>query len=318
MNTIPETGTPSAQVASPIADLTYRNYDGPLLTRAARWWIVALANIRLNLKKPGFWITTALCFLVYIIFGLVRYIQAQAGAVGGMGGGEVGQKYATTFFQAYQAQALFLFILALIVGTGSIAADNRANALLVYLSKPITKGDYLFGKWMSIFLLLFAVTVVPALLLYGFFVALFFKDGILTEEPLLLLRILGAMAFPAAIYASLLVGISAWSKTGRMAGGVLAGVYFVSLILVQTFSSFLFRHDFAKGALLRCGSLQGLTVGLAQNIYNVTIAPPPFAQNQDKIPPPAFGILALFAVGLIVLGVAAARAKIKAVEVIRG
>ncbi len=46
--------------ASPIADLTYRTYDGPLHTRAMRWWIVALSGLRATIKQKGFWIVGAL------------------------------------------------------------------------------------------------------------------------------------------------------------------------------------------------------------------------------------------------------------------
>jgi len=49
-----------------------------------------------------------------------------------------------------------ILCIALVVGAGAIAADNRSNALMVYLSKPITKGDYLLGKWMGIFLAIFS------------------------------------------------------------------------------------------------------------------------------------------------------------------
>ena len=52
---------------------------------------------------------------------------------------------------------LFLLFIALLAGAGSIANDNRANALLVYLSKPCRKVDYLFGKWAGLAMLIAGV-----------------------------------------------------------------------------------------------------------------------------------------------------------------
>ena len=69
-------GAPPAAPPVPapqIADRTYRHYDGPLRTHAARWWVVALATIRANLRKPTFWIPAGLVFLSYIVHALLLY-----------------------------------------------------------------------------------------------------------------------------------------------------------------------------------------------------------------------------------------------------
>src|SRR5262249_28740643 len=52
--------------APPIADLSYRGYDGPLETRAFRWWIVSLAMIRLAKRRVWFWIWAVLSSLSYL------------------------------------------------------------------------------------------------------------------------------------------------------------------------------------------------------------------------------------------------------------
>src|SRR5579862_9381526 len=213
-------GAPPSAVASPIADLTYRNYDGPLRARTARWWTVAQATIRPTLSKPGFWLTFAVSVLPVIIYAIVIYIDNMAQPAMMMQAVDPHTRFARWMLQA-QANAfseLLRFVMALIVGSGCIAADNRANALLIYLSRPITKGDYLLGKWVGVFTVLFAATLAPLVLLYVFCMAMFFKDGFLQNEPLLILRIIAASAVPAAVYASLLIGLSAWSKSGSVAG----------------------------------------------------------------------------------------------------
>lgn len=306
-----------AQVASPIADLTYRNYDGPLKTRAVRWWIVALAGLRQAFRKPGFWISVVLCALPCLIFGLLLYIQKVSGQMPPRAA-DADPRFATTFFQVIQIQGLFIFIIALTVGAGCIAADNSANALLVYLSKPLTKSDYLLGKWMAIFLLLFGAIAIPNLLLYVFCLLMFFKDGFLSEEPLLLGRILLAAAVPAILYASLLLGISAWSKTARAVGGIMAVLYFMSLILSGFLVSIFYnvsKEPSDKVLLAASASLSGLISGLIQHIFGVTSRTAGRGMTWGS--PPLMPLLIVFTM-LVVVGIGAARMKVRAVEVVRG
>lgn len=307
---------------SPIADLSYRNYDGPLYTRAARWWIVAVANIRLVRKKPGFWILALIALLPYLIVGVLLYFQS--GALSNVPNPLVnntpGQKYASQFFRAYQQQAFWLFLIALMVGASSIAADNKANALLVYLSKPISKGDYLLGKWMGIFLILFGVAVIPALVLYFYCLTSYISEGFLKEEPLLILRVLLACAVPAAIHSSLIVGFSAWSKTPRMAGAIYAAFYFVVGFITSIVWGILYHRairsgDLDQGVLLRHLSVDGVIQGLGQNIYAVDERVGFMQMVMSR--PPVMAMVGLAAI-LVVLGVGAARAKVRAVEVVRG
>jgi ABC-2 type transport system permease protein len=327
---LPSNATPSTQpstssLASPIADLSYRNYDGPLHTRALRWWTITIGAIRLNFRKVGFWVIIALSCLPHLFTMIGLYLQGQMAAAvpAGMLGATI-PKYADNFFQALQFQLAlhFLFILALTVGSGSIAADNRANALLVYLSKPITKGDYLLGKWMSIFLVLFVVAFVPALVLYLYCLLSFLGQGFLKNEPWLLLQILGAAMVPGAIHASLLIGFSAWSKTPRLAGAAYAGVYFVGNILAGLIGMIRHRGDMSKAVLEMHLSINGVIQGLAQNIFQVNVTPQGGPRRMGTTPielaPPELWVMLLVGAVMVVIGVMAARMRIRAVEVVRG
>ena len=73
-------------VNSPIADLTYRNYDGPITSHTFRWWVVALSVLRTNLKKPGFWINGALIVLIFLFQALLFFFSNNvASRIGGGG-----------------------------------------------------------------------------------------------------------------------------------------------------------------------------------------------------------------------------------------
>ena len=318
-------GAPGSS-ASPIADLTYRTYDGPLHTRALRWWIVALSGIRATIRLKGFWIVAALALLPYLILALQLYLQGLSqGAASGINPFAQtarGQKYASQFLQGLQWQMLFLFITGLVVGSGSIARDNQANALLVYLSKPLTKADYLLGKWIAMFLSIFAVAFVPAFVLY-LYCLLSYTSEFLRDEPWLLLRIIGACAVPAAVHSSLLLGFSAWSKTGRMAGAFYAGFYYLGNVVTAIYWSVRYRGNLGQGVLERHLNVEGAISGLAQNILGVSQRMPTMMRHSGTLdvvtidPPRLWAVLAL-ALGLCVAGIVAARLRIRAVEVVRG
>lgn len=318
---------PPTNGASPIADLSYRSYTGPLHTRAVRWWIVALATIRGAFKKPGFWIVFGLAALPYLIDGIVMLLS---GIESPFSRAEPGQKFALHFSSDLSSQQILLFVAALIVGSGSIAADNRANALLVYLSKPITKGDYLLGKWMGLFLPLFAIAFAPALLFYIFCLLSYTNNGFLRDEPLLFVRVLLACMVPGAVHASLLLAFSAWSKTPRMAGAIYAAFYFISQIVAGIAWSVVAIHPGGhidtspRSQFIQHLSVDGVIKGLAQNIFHLTQHVMTRGRHNRGgfgemilAPPPLVPLLTL-ALAMIVIGILATRAKIRAVEVVRG
>src|SRR5437016_2866346 len=202
---------------SPIADLTYRPYDGPLYARSARWWVIAVARLRYMRTRWWFWLLVVLSLMPYIFAGIFLYLQGLMPQMGAKGDGgpfqmffdnTPGQRFAVIFFQALSSQGFWLFLIAMAAGAGTIAMDNRTNALQVYLSKPLTKRDYLFGKWMGIFTTIYGAALAPAIIFYLYCLLTYSSNGFLSQEPWLIGRVLLACAVPAAIHASLLVGFS--------------------------------------------------------------------------------------------------------------
>lgn len=315
---------PSVGVSN-IADLSYRNYEGPLISRAVRWWTISKSGIQSVMRKPGFWVAVAFCILPYLIHGFVFYLQEQVSAMGGpaaMLQGPPEEKFGRLFYTCLcgNTNEISMFVIALLMGAGSIAADNRANALMVYLSKPITKGDYLFGKWAGIFLTLLLVALLPCLLLFLFCLVLYTSDGFLKNNPTLILHILASSLIPALVHTSLLIGISAWSKSARLVGAIYAGIYFVGGILSWLLGNSLYADRPDMNNLVQHFSLNGIMEGVIQNILHVTLPPNMFSRRMDDptLAIPMLTPLAIAAVVIVLGGVLAARAKIKAVEVVRG
>jgi ABC-2 type transport system permease protein len=70
-----------------------------------------------------------------------------------------------TFREFLDWQNIFVFFVTILVGAGLIADDRRANALQIYLSKPLTRVEYIAGKLAVLFAFLAFVTWLPGMLL---------------------------------------------------------------------------------------------------------------------------------------------------------
>lgn len=271
----------TVEPGQPIADLSYRNYDGPLESPAGRWWSIARMSIRLTLAKKGFWWWSVASGYWYLILLVVFYIADTVNPVG------VGQrnpfleqiKWKDQFVHGYSFSQLFFFILALLTATGAIANDNRANALLVYLSKPCSRLDYVIGKWLGVFIPLTAVAFVPMGLfwLYG---ALSFREyGFVSSDPLMLFKLLFVAMSGAALHASLALGVSSLFNQARVAGATYAGLYFLTNFFTKVMQ---FGHGFYRREneivpayidRLFYASVDGMNIAMAKLILGTSGSP---------------------------------------------
>ncbi len=142
-----------------IHDQGYRRYGGTREQRGTAWTVMALAGLRSLLRRRAF---LALLLAAWVLF-LVRAVQFYAAASFPQAAFLAPKP--DTFRQFLEQQSFFVFIVTVWVGSGLIATDRRANALQIYLSKPLTRAEYVAGKAAILGCLLLFVTWVPAILL---------------------------------------------------------------------------------------------------------------------------------------------------------
>jgi ABC-2 type transport system permease protein len=317
-----------ANGAGPIADLTYRNYDGPLGSPAYRWWVIAAMGLRNSLKNKWFWWLTAMAAGYYFILGAILFVfnrfaetSPESPAAEGLKALLARLVWKDQFLHGLSFAQIWFLMAALLVGAGAIANDNRANALLVYLSKPCDRLDYILGKWVGIFLPLLIMTAIPTLafLLYG---ALSFRPhGFLTGDPWLPVKVLALIPIPAITHASLILGFSSLFNHGRLAGAAYAGLFFLSNFFTQLMViTWAVSRGNAPGIVqtLYYASIDGIQIAMFKGIL-VTDGSPylgiPSGPVQQVPGLPFLPVLAAF-LALNALFVFIAWSRVRAVEVV--
>lgn len=239
-------------MSSPIADLSYRTYDGPLNPPSARWWVIAKMLTLKTFRNRFYWLFVALSGWYYLVILTVIFIMqmvtanaAEAMSNNGVGGQAIAQQiqfidrylWKQQFLHGFSFGQLTFLIIALLVGAGAVANDNRANALLVYLSKPCTRRDYVVGKFFGVWIPIMTAMTVPSFFFFLYGMMSYRAHGfamVWTAFPLML----GAMAMAATLHTSILLGIGSMLKQGRIAGILYGTLYMITnifTVMIWTF-----------------------------------------------------------------------------------
>lgn len=323
---------------SPIADLSYRSYDGMLESPNHRWWVITKMMLRLAVKKWGLYVLTIMSGWYYIVMMIVMFVQEQI--VTNSLGRDMGavkrlanMDWTEQFLHGFSYGQIWYFLIALMIGAGSIANDNKANALLSYLSKPCTKTDYVVGKWMGIFIILCAAAIIPGLFFFGYGAMNWREYGFVSQDHWLLPKFLLLVPVAAAFQASLILGVSSMFRQGMHAGLSYAGLYLVTnFFTVMMTLAYNLSHGMGQGrkhvdmgsfspAPFTFFSIDGVQIGLAKIILNTAGGQAFMPRGMGRMGPQPVPIPSLL---LIPIAVAVAGAfiwfawtKIRAVEVVR-
>lgn len=318
-------------MASPIADVSYRDYDGPLFAARYRWWVIAKQGILLASKKRNLQVLSFVSAWYYLAMIIVLFFVNQGGSGGNS---EAGNRimegimknvvWKDQFLHGFSFAQLPLLLVTLVLGAGAIANDNRSRALLVYLSRPCTKLDYLIGKFVGIFIPIFVILAVPTILFYGYCALSFNQYGFLRDAPWLLPQMLVVILMSAAFHSALVLAVSSMFDQGRVAGATYAAMYFITNFFTVAMSITWATADGKAPEPVKhlfYGSIDGLQIGFCKAILD-TRGSRPFVGGQRgaeaNLPVPAPPLLAI---SLILLAIIAGSAfltwrRIRAVEVV--
>lgn len=113
---------------------------------------------------------------------------------------------------------------AAIAAGPALLEDKRQGALELYLSRAVTRPQYLLGKTLAVWAATFLVVFLPAFLYY--MITVFSIDTLPEGWGWVWLGLLGHAAIWATVISGLGLGLSAALRSGRAASLVLFGVVF--------------------------------------------------------------------------------------------
>jgi ABC-2 type transport system permease protein len=329
----------------PLADLSYRHYAGPSTDRNYAWWTIARNLLTMNLKKRALWVLAAISGWWYLVLMVMIYVFEQIAA---QSAGLIGSSHdrfsmfinqfvwRDQYVIAFGFQQIICIFLAMLTGAASVSNDFRSNALLVYFAKPCSKAAYVFGKWLGVFLSLCVAFAVPHLFFYLYGSLSYGDYNFFTQDRTMVFRMLVMIVLMAAFYASLTIGVSSLTRQGRVAGVVLAGIFFLSNFFTHTIGLAIVQRSFMDNKPLATtpasllvpyySSVDGAMITLSKNVMNYDgkksiFGGPDNRRNDDgpmsNMPPAPIWLPITILVGVTALGIGIAFKKVRAVEVVQ-
>ena len=204
----------------PIHDQSYRRYRGDREPAGRAWTVVTAAGIRTMLAKRKFLGLLLIAWLPFIVRAVQMYIAANFPQASMLA------PSAETFRQFLEQQGVFTFFITIFTGAGLIANDLRANALQIYLSKPLGRFEYIAGKFGVLAFFLLLVTWLPATMLLIIQVVFAGNLAFLKANLFLVPAILVATGIETIVLCMVMLALSSLSKSARFVGIMYAGMVF--------------------------------------------------------------------------------------------
>jgi ABC-2 type transport system permease protein len=211
----------------PIHDQGYRRYGGRRDPHGRTWWVIARAGLMERLRERKFLALLLVAWLPFVVRAVQMYLAANIPQAAMLA------PNAVTFGDFIDQQGIFVFFITIYVGSGLIANDRRANALQIYLSKPLTRVEYVAGKLATLMILLSAVTLVPGLLLLLMQVLFAGNFTFLRANLFLFPAITLFSAILVLLSAFSMLALSSLSKSRRFVAMMYAGLIFFTAAMYQ-------------------------------------------------------------------------------------
>ena len=221
----------------PLYDLSYRRFEGPRTSRFRRSFALARSAASLLLRRRSFLLLLAVCWIPAVVRAAQIYVARQF-----PGAPDFFTITPETWreFLGQQVRFLPVVLMSLATGASAIASDFASGAFTIYLSKPISRFDYLLGKAMPVAGAVCAVTLAPALALLLLHLSLAPDFELLSKAPWLPLAVTAYSLFLALYFTLSVLAVSSLCRSGRVAGAGFAALVFGSEIVARMATSRVF------------------------------------------------------------------------------
>jgi len=278
----------------PIHDQSYRRYEGYRTPPGRGWLVIAKAGIRTTIRKRIFLGVLLMAWMQFIVRTVQIYLATNFPQMALIA------PTAETFRQFLEFQDSFVFFVTIYIGAGLIANDRRANALQIYLSKPLLRSEYIAGKAAVLFTFLMLVTWVPAMLLLLVQVMFAGSFAFISKNLFLFPAITVASLLQAFLATFTMLALSSLSKSSRYVGILYAGIIF--------FTAAVYGVMFAITGGSTTLSYLSLTANLNQVVDVIFRLPPRYATP--------WPVSLTVVIGLIVVSISVLERRVRGVEVV--
>jgi ABC-2 type transport system permease protein len=206
----------------------YGSYEGESHTPLSRFLVIPRYALREVFKSKLFTTTFILCFIYPLVAAIIVYLHHNANALALM---QINVRELlpidASFFRTFvELQGAFAFILTVLVAPPLISRDLSNNALPLYLSRPLSRAEYVLGKMTVLVFLLSLITWIPGLLIFFFQASLGGITWLWTNLWMIWAIFLGSMVW-IILLSLLALAVSALVKWRVVASGALLGLFFV-------------------------------------------------------------------------------------------
>lgn len=281
---------------SPIHDQSYRRYEGTREPPGRGWTVILSSGLRSMLNKKLFLGLLVVAWIPFIVRTVQIYVVVMYPVAAQLPMAAVDPRM---FMNFLEQQSVFVFFITIYAGAGLIANDRRANALQIYLSKPLLRMEYIGGKLAVLIIYLLLVTIVPALLLVLMQILFSGSLAFLRANPYVVPAIVLASLVRVFVAAFTMLALSSLSKSTRYVAILFTGAIFFSE---------------AMYGVLRVvtGSSAVAWVSFMGNLQVVTDA---MFKVEPRYETPVI-VSALILVGLAVLSVSVLERRVRGVEIV--
>ena len=228
-----------------VFDRSYRQYHGELRGRFARIWAIATNtfNVQFRRKRTIFLLIACNFPVIAFTFMLVFLAIFMPSGVTGMFFqaflGTLDQSLFLIIFMTFNAVSIFMPIVFMgALNSGVIANDKKHNSLALYLSRPIDRADYIFGKAIAVILINSFVTYIPWLIYMLVNTLLSGMTGAqFTESIWVYFAALAVALVMMIFFGSIILLFSSISEQSILAGIMFILVLFLPTIITSGISS---------------------------------------------------------------------------------
>jgi len=280
---------------SPIHDQSYRRYQGTRLPPGRAWTVIAWTGIRAMIARKAFLAFILAAWIPFVVRTVQIYVVTMYPDVQRMA-----PINARMFQDFIEQQGTIVFFVTIWAGSGLIANDRRANALQIYLSKPLLRTEYIGGKLAILLVYLLEVTLVPGLLLILMQIMFSGSFAFIRANMFVIPAVILASLLRVIVAAFTMMALSSLSKSSRYVAVLYTGAVFFT----EAVYGFL---------VVVTGSTRVAWVSIGRNLEQVTDV---IFRQTPRYDTPA-GVSMLVLAGLVVVSISVLERRVRGVEVVR-